>query len=95
MSNVGLKPFVPSKYDTLDQEVQKVIDHVQPGIYIARIDAPLRRGQRKTEGEMWTGEFLFGAGSRPTAVKLLELGSRMGPASGKRVKCMVRVGGGE
>jgi hypothetical protein len=95
MANVELQPFVPSKYDLLDQEVQKVIDAVQPGIFIGRIDQSLRRGQRKGEEAIWTGEFLFGAGARPTPVKLLELGSRMGPGSGKRVKCMIRVGGGE
>lgn len=79
----------------LDLEVQKVIDAVQPNIFIARLDQPLRRGQRKADGESWTGEFLFGAGERSTSVKLLELAGRGPPGAPKRVKVMVRVGGSE
>ncbi|KAL1409538.1 hypothetical protein Q8F55_003522 [Vanrija albida] len=90
VSAVTYRPFVPSKYDLLDQEVQKVLDAVQPGIIVARIDQPLRRGQLKNKDEAWTGEFLFGAGERTTSVKLLELASRSG---GKKIKSMVRAGG--
>ncbi|KLT41954.1 hypothetical protein CC85DRAFT_103115 [Cutaneotrichosporon oleaginosum] len=87
------KLFTPSKYDLLDQEVQKVIDEVQPNILITRLDQPLRRGQRKAEGESWTGEFVFGGGERSSSVKLLELPGRGPPGAPKRVKVMVRVGG--
>ncbi|WOO79542.1 uncharacterized protein LOC62_02G003066 [Vanrija pseudolonga] len=90
VSGATYRPFVPSKYDLLDQEVQKVLDAVQPGIIVARIDQPLRRGQLKNKDEPWTGEFLFGAGERTTSVKLLELASRSG---GKKIKSMVRAGG--
>lgn len=89
------RPFTPSKYDLLDTEVQKVIDLVQPNILIIRLDQPLRRGQRKADGEQWTGEFVFGAGERSTSVKLLEFPGRGPPGAPKRVKVMVRVGGGE
>lgn len=95
VASVGMRPFTPSKYDMLDLEVQKVIDAVQPNIFIARLDQPLRRGQRKADGESWTGEFLFGAGERSTSVKLLELAGRGPPGAPKRVKVMVRVGGSE
>lgn len=91
IASVGLRPFVPSKYDNLDLEVQRVIDAVNPGIFIARIDQPVRRGQRKREGELWSGEFLFGASGRKTVVKLVELAAR----GTKRIKCMIKVGGGE
>lgn len=87
MVNVELQPFVPSKYDLLDQEVQKVLDYVKPVFFVARVDQPLRRGQRKGDGEQWTGEYLFGAGSKATPVKLLQLG--------KRDKVMIRTGGSE
>lgn len=87
------RPFVPSKYDMLDQEVQKVIDLVQPNILIKRLDQPLRRGQRKAEGEPWAGEFVFGGGERSSSVKLLELPGRGPPGAPRRVKVMVRVGG--
>lgn len=85
----GVQPFRPSKYDDLDLAVQRVLDAVQPAIFIARLDPPLRRGQQKAEGE-WTGEFVFGYGERSNAVKLLEMKSR-GPES--RTKVMVRDGG--
>lgn len=85
----GIQPFRPSKYDELDIAVQKVLDVVQPTIFVARLDPPLRRGQQKAEGE-WTGEFVFGYGERSNAVKLLEMKSR-GPES--RFKVMVRDGG--
>jgi hypothetical protein len=91
LTHIELKPFVPSKYDLLDMEVQKVLDAVKPGVFIARVDHPLRRGQRKGDGEMWTGEYVFGAGSRSTPVKYVEIGSRVA----KRGKCMVKAGGGE
>ncbi|BEJ14260.1 hypothetical protein CspHIS471_0400270 [Cutaneotrichosporon sp. HIS471] len=90
---ICVRPFVPSKYDLLDQEVQKVIDLVQPNILIKRLDQPLRRGQRKAEGEPWAGEFVFGGGERSTSVKLLELPGRGPPGAPRRVKVMVRVGG--
>jgi hypothetical protein len=89
------RPFAPSKYDLLDQEVQKVIDQVQPNILITRLDQPLRRGQRRADGEPWTGEFVFGGGERSASVKLLELPGRGPPGAPKRVKVMVRIGGGE
>ncbi|BEJ06766.1 hypothetical protein CcaverHIS641_0400350 [Cutaneotrichosporon cavernicola] len=76
-----------------DKEVQKVIDLVQPNILIRRLDPPLRRGQRKAEGEPWAGEFVFGGGERSTSVKLLELPGRGPPGAPRRVKVMVRVGG--
>lgn len=72
-----------------------MIDLVQPNILIMRLDQPLRRGQRKADGEQWTGEFVFGAGERSSSVKLLEMPGRGPPGAPKRVKVMVRVGGGE
>lgn len=90
---LDLRLFQPSKYDQLDLEVQKVIDAVQPNIFIARLDQPMRRGQRRADGETWTGEFVFGVGERSTSVKLLELASRSGNDATKRRKVMVRIGG--
>lgn len=93
---MGLRMFQPSKYDQLDLEVQKIIDAVQPNIFIARLDQPIRRGQRRADGETWTGEFVFGVGERSTSVKFIELAGRSAPGhydDPKRRKVMIKIGG--
>ncbi|KAL7419693.1 hypothetical protein Q5752_005609 [Cryptotrichosporon argae] len=90
----ALKPFAPSKYDALDCEVQRVIDATAYAGFVARLDPPLKRGQRMRADEQWKGEFIFGAGERSTSVKLLELAARFGAGDkASRVKCMVRAAG--
>lgn len=93
-----LRPFHPSKFDLLDQTVAAVIAEEGFDLFVARVDAPLQRGQRKAENEEWKGEFVFGAGEKMSPVKLLMLaGPRVGAGkeagTGKRTKCLVRVAG--
>lgn len=88
-----LTPFRPSHWDELDKDVQRII--VEEGFqnhFTARVDMPLKKGQRMAEGEDWKGEFVFGAGRKPTPVKRIELSGRK-PGSEKRVKVMVKEGG--
>nr|ODN87311.1 hypothetical protein L203_03584 [Cryptococcus depauperatus CBS 7841] len=88
-----LHPFQPSPYDELDKAVAKIIqeegfqDHST-----ARVDQPLRRGQRLGPGQEWKGEYIFGAGQRPVSVKRIELNPRKGEIE-KRVRVMVKAGG--
>ena len=68
----SLKPFRPSKYDLLDQHVQAIIEEIAVGFFVARVDPPLRKGQTKRDDEEWKGNYVFGAGEKPVAVKLLD-----------------------
>ncbi|WWD16634.1 hypothetical protein CI109_101064 [Kwoniella shandongensis] len=90
-----LQPFQPSRYDLLDQEVAKILEQEKFDLFVGRLDAPLKKGQRRTDNEEWKGEYLFGAGEKPTSVKLLKLagGGRVGSGKEIRMKCLVRVGG--
>ena len=89
-----LKPFEPSKYDLLDQEVQRVIDSVGFRLLVARLDPAMKKGQRRRDDEEWKGEFVFGAGERSSSVKLLKLVGRASDGSQTRTtKCMCRVAG--
>lgn len=88
-----LTPFRPSHWDELDKDVQRII--VEEGFqshFTARVDQPLKKGQRMAEGQDWKGEFVFGAGRKPTPVKRIELSGRK-PGLEKRVKVMVKEGG--
>ncbi|KIS00497.1 hypothetical protein L804_01910 [Cryptococcus deuterogattii 2001/935-1] len=88
-----LTPFRPSHWDELDKDVHRII--VEEGFqnyFTARVDMPLKKGQRMAEGEDWKGEFVFGAGRKPTPVKRIELSGRK-PGLEKRVKVMVKEGG--
>lgn len=65
-------------------------------LFVARLDEPLKRGQRKREDEEWKGEYVFGAGERSSSVKLLKIAGRdrgKGGVEEQRVKCLARVGG--
>ncbi|WVF67103.1 hypothetical protein IAT40_001848 [Kwoniella sp. CBS 6097] len=89
-----LEPFQPSKYDKLDIEVHRIIQETGFSLFVARLDQPLKRGQRKNENDEWKGEYVFGRGEKPTSVKLLKIaGAKAISGSGPRVKCLVRVGG--
>ena len=92
MAPANLQPFKPSSYDLLDTIVQKTIDDVGFDRFVARVDPPLRKGQRKRDDEEWKGEYVFGAGQKTSSVKLLKLAGR-GPAEGPRLKCLVRAQG--
>lgn len=92
MAPANLQPFNPSSYDLLDTIVQKTIDDVGFDRFVARVDPPLRKGQRKRDDEEWKGEYVFGAGQKTSSVKLLKLAGR-GPAEGPRLKCLVRAQG--
>ena len=89
---VNLQPFRPSQYDLLDTHVQSVIDEVGFKLFVARVDAAMKRGQRRGDNEEWKGEFVFGAGQRTSGVKLLKLAGKAG-SDGPRMKCLVRVQG--
>jgi len=89
---VNLQPFQPSKYDLLDTHVQAVIDQVGFDLFVARVDAPMKRGQRRRDDEEWKGDFVFGAGQRTSGVKLLKLAGRA-TTDAPRLKCLVRVQG--
>lgn len=54
----------------------------------------MKRGQRRNDNEEWKGEFVFGAGEKPTGVKLLKLNVR-GARGVQEVKwkCLARTGG--
>jgi hypothetical protein len=93
VSAAAMTPFEPSKYDLLDQEVSKLIAQVGFDLFVARLDPPLKRGQRKREDEEWKGEFVFGAGERTSSVKLLKLVGRAMDGGHVRMKCMCRVAG--
>ncbi|OCF30478.1 hypothetical protein I316_07860 [Kwoniella heveanensis BCC8398] len=97
VTSAQLEPFQPSKYDLLDMEVLRIIQETGFSLFVARLDQPLKRGQRKNENEEWKGEYVFGRGEKPTSVKLLKIagpaGTKAQPGSGPRVKCLVRVGG--
>jgi hypothetical protein len=93
VSTAALNPFEPSKYDLLDQEVQKVLQSTEFKLFVARLDAPLKRGQRKRDDEEWKGEFVFGAGERSSSVKLLKLVGRAMDGGNVRMKVMCRVAG--
>ena len=92
MAPVNLQPFQPSKYDLLDTHVQAVIDQVGFDLFVARVDAPMKRGQRRRDDEEWKGDFVFGAGQRTSGVKLLKLAGRA-TTDAPRLKCLVRVQG--
>ncbi|WVR03934.1 hypothetical protein IAU60_000933 [Kwoniella sp. DSM 27419] len=87
-----LEPFVPSRYDLLDQEVQRVIGDTGFSLFVSRLDQAMKRGQRRGENEEWKGEYVFGRGERSSPVKLVQLAGHR-PGMERRVKCMVRVGG--
>ncbi|WWC87762.1 uncharacterized protein L201_002654 [Kwoniella dendrophila CBS 6074] len=87
-----LKPFKPSKYDSLDIEIQKRLDETDFKLFVSRLDESLKRGQRKNENEEWKGEFLFGKSEKPCSVKLLSIAGQK-PGQEKRVKCLIRVAG--
>ena len=89
----ALKPFEPSKYDFLDQEVQRLIDDVGFRLFVARLDPAMKKGQRRRDDEEWKGEFVFGAGERSSSVKLLKLVGRASDGSQTRTKCMCRIAG--
>ena len=89
----SLSRFVPSKYDLLDQHVQTIIDGVGFDLFVARVDAAMKKGQRRRDDEEWKGDFVFGAGQRPTSVKLLTLAGRTGTGEAPRVKCLVKSAG--
>lgn len=91
--SAALKPFEPSKYDLLDQEVSRLISEVGFNLFVARLDPPLKKGQRKREDEEWKGEFVFGAGERSSGVKLLKMVGRGMDGGQARMKCMCRVAG--
>lgn len=93
VSAAALNPFEPSKYDLLDQEVQKVIESSECKLFVARLDPALKRGQRKRDDEEWKGEFVFGAGERSSSVKLLKLVGRAMDGGVVRTKVMCRVAG--
>ena len=93
VSTAALHPFEPSKYDLLDQEVQKVIQSTEFKLFVARLDVPLKRGQMKRDDEEWKGEFAFGAGERSSSVKLLKLVGRAMDGGNVRMKVMCRVAG--
>lgn len=88
------QPFEPSKYDLLDTHVQAIIDEVGWDLFTSRLDPALKRGQRRNDNEEWKGEFVFGAGEKPTGVKLLKLNVR-GARGVQEVKwkCLARSGG--
>jgi hypothetical protein len=88
------QPFEPSKYDLLDTHVQAIIDEVGWDLFTSRLDPALKRGQRRNDNEEWKGEFVFGAGEKPTGVKLLKLNVR-GARGVQEVKwkCLARTGG--
>jgi hypothetical protein len=89
----ALKPFEPSKYDLLDQEVERIIESVGFDFLVARLDPAMKKGQRRRDDEEWKGEFVFGAGERSSSVKLLRLVGRASDGSQTRTKCMCRVAG--
>jgi hypothetical protein len=93
VSAAALNPFEPSKYDLLDQEVQKMIISTEFKLFVARLDVPLKRGQRKRDDEEWKGEFVFGAGERSSSVKLLRLVGRAMDGGNVRMRVMCRVAG--
>lgn len=84
-----LMPFHPSPYDPLDQRMQQILDAIDWPEFVARVDPPLKKGQRKGENEECKGEFVFREGEKPVGVKMLRI------ARGKEVrdKVMVRTGG--
>ncbi|WVW80029.1 hypothetical protein I302_102002 [Kwoniella bestiolae CBS 10118] len=97
-----LVPFVPSRYDLLDMEISKIMREVQFNLFVSRLDAAMKRGQRRNENEEWKGEYLFGRSERPSSVKLISIAGLRKPTAGtgsggnapeRRVKCMIRVGG--
>jgi hypothetical protein len=88
-----LQPFEPSKYDLLDTHVQGILEQVGWDMLTSRLDPPLKRGQRKREDEEWKGDFVFGAGEKPTSVKLLKLNTRGSGGKEVKMKCLVRVAG--
>ncbi|ORY29515.1 hypothetical protein BCR39DRAFT_531880 [Naematelia encephala] len=93
--SVSLQPFVASKYDLLDQHVHSLLTETGFNLLVSRVDASMKRGHRRADGEEWKGEYVFGAGQKVSAVKLLQIAGRAGSASDmeKRIKCLVRVGG--
>jgi hypothetical protein len=90
-----LKLFQPSQFDLLDKTVQAIIDDSGFNLFVGRVDASMKRGQRRSEGEEWKGEYVFGAGEKPVGVKLVILkpGGRDVGRKEERVKCLARVGG--
>lgn len=88
-----LTPFQPSKYDLLDAHVASLLEKTQFDLFVARLDPPLKQGQRRRDDEEWKGEYVFGAGERSTSVKLLKLAGRQSQGGEQVVKCLVRVGG--
>lgn len=69
--------------------MQQILDATDWGEFVARVDPPLKKGQRKGEHEECKGEFVFREGEKPVGVKMLRI------ARGKEVKdkVMVRTGG--
>ncbi|WVQ74487.1 hypothetical protein IAR50_004088 [Cryptococcus sp. DSM 104548] len=92
----ALRPFRPSPCDLLDQSVQALLTEagftVERGLFVARVDEPLKRGQRMRDGEEWKGEYVFGAGNKGCSVKRIELPGKAKDGA-KRVKVLCRVGG--
>ncbi|KAK4686893.1 hypothetical protein P7C73_g3234, partial [Tremellales sp. Uapishka_1] len=90
VSMASLQPFQPSRYDLLDLEIERIIQEVKFTLFVSRLDPPLKKGQLKGDNEEWKGEYVFGAGERPTGVKLLKGGRG---ASKAGWKCLIRTGG--
>jgi hypothetical protein len=90
-----LLPFKPSKFDLLDQQVQAILEDTGFHLFVSRVDPSMKRGQIRSEGEEWKGEYVFGAGEKPVGVKLVILrrGARVSSMERECVKCLVRVGG--
>ncbi|KAK8861454.1 hypothetical protein IAR55_002273 [Kwoniella newhampshirensis] len=90
-----LQPFQPSRYDLLDQEVARILAEERFDLFVGRVDPPLKKGQRSRDDEEWKGQYVFGAGDKPTSVKMLKHAGGGGPGARKetKVKCMVRVAG--
>jgi hypothetical protein len=90
-SHDDLVPFVPSRYDLLDGCVAQILADAAFEHFVARVDAPLKKGQRKGENEEWKGTFVFGAAhERGTPVKMMQLASKDG---GKVSKVLARRAG--
>jgi len=71
------------------------MDEVGFNLFVSRLDASMKRGQRRSEGEEWKGEYVFGAGEKPVGVKLVILkpGPRDKGNKEEGIKCLARVGG--
>ncbi|KAF9477580.1 hypothetical protein BDN70DRAFT_97990 [Pholiota conissans] len=98
MDQLPLHEYIPgNNFDPLDVEVAAVVNSIAHGLFIERVDPPLRKTQIPKEGEEIKAQYAFSnALSRKVVTCRLTTMMRSGKSGGDTTtkKVMCRVGGG-